>query len=175
MTTILNEVLESQLAMLCEKNIKVERNYCAKKQILGIPAELKHLFMNLVDNAAHAMPGGGRLRVSFRESYEMKTSRHGIRVNVTDTGAADIPSERSKRLLEPFLTTKLSKGAGHGLWSSKGIVQKYGGTIDFRSLHVNGTNATCFSIFIPGLAASSSIRTELEPWAQPWKVQAASF
>ena len=41
------------------------------------------------------------------------------------------------------------KGTGLGLWISKGIIQKYGGTIRFRSASVAGRNITCFQIRLP--------------------------
>jgi signal transduction histidine kinase len=111
--------------------------------------------------------------VSLRESCEAKTRRRGICVNIVDTGAG-IPPEHAKRLFEPFFTTKPVKGAGLGLWSSKGIVQKYEGVIRFRSLHLNCARTTCFSVFIPGLTTANGAEVEPKLRSQQWKVQAAS-
>lgn len=146
---ILDDVLESKLTRLRRQNIKVDRSYLASNQILGSPAELRHLFLSLVENAIDAMPEGGRLRVSLRKSCAVNTHGRGIRVNVTDTGSG-IQPEHAKWLFEPFFSTKSVKGAGLGLWSSKGIVQKYEGAIHFRSLRLSGACVTCFSVFIPG-------------------------
>jgi signal transduction histidine kinase len=57
-------------------------------------------------------------------------------------------------LFEPFFSTKEAKGTGLGLWISRGIIQKYEGTIRFRSIALAGRNATCFSVFIPTSAAT---------------------
>ncbi|MDF2435049.1 MAG: hypothetical protein JWP44_4680, partial [Mucilaginibacter sp.] len=70
---------------------------------------------------------------------------------------AGISAEHARRLFEPFFTTKAAKGTGLGLWISKGIIQKYEGTIEFRSLKLSSGNVTCFSIFIPGTV--SQVRT----------------
>jgi K+-sensing histidine kinase KdpD len=57
-------------------------------------------------------------------------------------------------LSEPrdFLSTK---GTGLGLWISKGIVQKYGGTIRLHSASLTGRNITCFQIVLPDVGAQS--------------------
>jgi signal transduction histidine kinase len=67
---------------------------------------------------------------------------------VHDTGVG-IEPEHAKKIFEPFFSTKDAKGTGLGLWISKGIIQKYGGTIRFRSMRRGERRATCFSVFIP--------------------------
>jgi signal transduction histidine kinase len=74
--------------------------------------------------------------------------REGVRVVISDTGSGIRP-EDAKQLFEPFFTTKSTKGTGLGLWISKGIVQKYHGIIQFRSLQFLGGHITAFSVFIP--------------------------
>jgi signal transduction histidine kinase len=130
--------------------------------MVGFPSELKQVFLNLVGNAIQAMPEGGRMRVRVTESRQCGRRRSGIRVSICDTGTG-IKPEDAKRLFEPFFTTKSAKGTGLGLWISKGIVQKYDGVIRFRSLRVNGRNATCFSVFLPG---SSVMQQAGEPKVQ---------
>lgn len=153
--SILDDVLELQSRPLRHHGISMDRDYRTEGRILGFPAELKQVFLNLIGNAVQAMPQGGRLRIAVYESHEEKTQRRGVRVNVCDTGSG-IEPEHAKRLFEPFFTTKSVKGTGLGLWISKGIVQKYEGTIQFRSLRLNGSRATCFSVFLPGSTAKAS-------------------
>jgi signal transduction histidine kinase len=78
--------------------------------------------------------------------------REGIRVLIADTGSGIRP-EDAKQLFEPFFTTKSTKGTGLGLWISKGIVQKYEGVIQFRSMRLLRGNITAFSVFIPKSAS----------------------
>lgn len=88
------------------------------------------------------------------QSCDRRNGREGMRVSVCDTGTGISP-EHKKRIFEPFFSTKEMKGTGLGLWISRGIVQKYDGTIGFRSMRVGNGSATTFSVFIPTAAASS--------------------
>ncbi|MGZ4830722.1 MAG: ATP-binding protein, partial [Candidatus Angelobacter sp.] len=54
-----------------------------------------------------------------------------------------------KKLFEPFYTTKQDVGTGLGLWVSREIVQKHGGSITLRSCTLPGRTGTVFSIFLP--------------------------
>ena len=150
---ILDDVLELQSRPLQMSRIILDKEYRTKGLIQGYPVELKQVFLNLIGNAIQAMPTGGRLRVRVFES-SANGRRAGIRVSISDTGIG-VPADQAKRLFEPFFTTKSTKGTGLGLWISKGIVQKYEGTLRFRSLALSDGKATCFSVFIPG---SNAIR-----------------
>jgi PAS domain S-box-containing protein len=169
---VLDDVLELQSRPLRLHGIKADRDYRTKGQIVGFPGELKQVFLNLVGNAIQAMPEGGRLRVSVHESIEPKTRRPGVRVKVSDTGTG-IQPEDARRLFEPFFTTKSVKGTGLGLWISKGILQKYEGSIRFRSLRLDGTRATCFTVFLPETGTARKDGVVIMHPTQEWKVQKA--
>ena len=169
---VLDDVLELQSRPLRLHGIKADRDYRTQGQIVGFPGELKQVFLNLVGNAIQAMPEGGRLRVSVHESIEPKTQRQGVRVKVSDTGTG-IQPEDARRLFEPFFTTKSVKGTGLGLWISKGILQKYEGSIRFRSLRLNGTRATCFTVFLPETGTARKDGVVIMHPMQDWKVQKA--
>jgi signal transduction histidine kinase len=95
-----------------------------------------------------------------------------VRVKVSDTGTG-IQPEDARRLFEPFFTTKSVKGTGLGLWISKGILQKYEGSIRFRSLRLNGTRATCFTVFLPETGTAMKDGIVMMHPMQDWKVQKA--
>jgi len=152
---VLDDVLELQKRRLLINQIAVEKEYRDDMVIMGFPAELKQVFLNIIGNAIQAMPQGGHLRISTRESDDYSSSRRGVRISVSDTGSGIQPKD-AKRLFEPFFTTKSSNGTGLGLWVTKGIIEKYQGTIRFRSLHVDDQHVTCFSVFIPGAVAGTS-------------------
>lgn len=102
----------------------------------GLKGQLQQVFINLSLNALDAMPGGGRLTI------RAEPKRGGVIVRVRDTGSG-IPSDVGRRVFEPFFTTKdPGQGTGLGLAVSYGIVQKHGGTIDFRSDAGEGTEFT---------------------------------
>jgi PAS domain S-box-containing protein len=87
-----------------------------------IAGEIRQVVANLIANAIDATPAGGKVETSVRrvDAY--------VEIAVSDTGCGI--SEISRRhLFEPFFTTKADVGTGLGLWVSKGIVEKYGGTI----------------------------------------------
>lgn len=149
---VLDDVLELQERRLQLNNISLEKDYQRCGEVLGFPAELKQVFLNLTSNAIQAMPGGGRLRVRVFDSVDRKTGRQGVRVSLCDTGSG-IKPEDAKRLFEPFFSTKAAKGTGLGLWISKGIVTKYEGTIRFRSARIGDGCSTCFTVFLPGADA----------------------
>ncbi|HPQ82051.1 MAG TPA: histidine kinase dimerization/phospho-acceptor domain-containing protein, partial [bacterium] len=69
--------------------------------IVGIPDRLQQVFLNLITNAIHAMPKGGRLEVSTRVFGQEKR----VEVLVRDTGPG-IPKEIRERIFDPFFTTK---------------------------------------------------------------------
>ena len=153
MAEILDNVLELQSRRLQLNAITVEKQYRCDGVIQGFPVELKQVFLNIIGNAVQAMPSGGRLRVRLFRSVERALGRQGIRVSVYDTGSGIRP-EHAKKIFEPFFSTKEAKGTGLGLWISRGIIQKYEGTIRFRSLRVKDCYRTCFSVFIPSVATA---------------------
>ena len=79
-----------------------------------------------------------------------------------DTGIGIRP-EDAKRLFQPFFSTKSTKGTGLGLWISKGIVQKYDGSLTCRSYRTLRGNITCFRVFLPISASSAGEGQKAEP------------
>jgi len=151
---LLDDVLKFQERELHSNQVKVSKYYSSSISVLGFPVEIRQVFMNLIGNAIQAMPGGGHLRLHVREGTDWTTGRRGIMVSVTDTGMGIRP-EDAKRLFEPFFSTKNAKGTGLGLWICKGIIQKYNGSISFRSFRFGGQRATCFQVFIPAAATQN--------------------
>jgi PAS domain S-box-containing protein len=147
-TDLLDNVIELQQRPILGNRIALERKYSSTGVVRGFPGELRQVFLNLISNAIQAMPAGGTLRLRVAEVTDRATQRRGIAISVTDTGNG-IRREDVKRLFQPFFTTKSAKGTGLGLWISKGIVQKYEGTIGFRTLHTQRGACTCFRVFLP--------------------------
>ena len=155
LSEILDNVIELQSRRFEMNRITLEKQFKTRGTIQGFPVELKQVFLNIIGNAVQAMPDGGRLRIRLVDSCDPRSGRKGVRVSVFDTGVG-ISREHSKRIFEPFFSTKEAKGTGLGLWISKGIIQKYQGTIRFRSMRFGSGNVTCFSIFIPATAEIES-------------------
>jgi PAS domain S-box-containing protein len=147
------EVLDSVLTLFAPQvrkaNIIVEKRFETTAKVRGFPGELRQVFSNLVGNAIDAMPHGGRLVLSVRESSRAdEPTRKGIRTTIIDSGQG-IPLGIKRNLFAPFYTTKGEKGTGLGLWVSRGIVEKHEGTIHVISSVSEGRNGTAFSVFLP--------------------------
>src|SRR5579871_1937399 len=146
-SVLIDEILELQVRRPEFKNIEVERRYTVPGSVRGFPVELKQVFLNLIGNAVHAMPSGGTLRLHVSR-IEPNGKPPQVCVMICDTGTGIDPAH-VKHLFDPFFTTKSVKGTGLGLWISKGIVQKYGGSIRFRSLGYRDGHVTCFQVLLP--------------------------
>jgi two-component system, NtrC family, sensor kinase len=151
-TELLNDVLELQDRVLNSTHIAVQRKYVTSAVVQGFPVELRQVFLNLVGNAIQAMPAGGNLRVYVREATDWVRQRRGTAISIIDTGIGIRP-EDSKRLFQPFFSTKSTKGTGLGLWISRGIVQKYDGNLSCRSYRTLRGCVTSFRVFLPIVAA----------------------
>lgn len=148
---ILDDVLQLQGRQLALNRITLDKKYFVDGEIRGFPVELRQVFLNLVSNAIQAMPQGGDLRIRMGTSWNDVNGRADLYVSVCDTGLG-IRAEHAKHLFEPFFTTKATKGTGLGLWISKGIIQKYDGTIRFRSIEFKGKHLTSFRVILPGVS-----------------------
>jgi signal transduction histidine kinase len=95
--------------------------------VMGRPAEINQVWMNLLDNAIHAAPESGRVGV--------RAAREGdhLVVSVSDDGHG-IPPDVAGKIFDPFFTTKdVGEGSGLGLDIVRRIVQLHNGQIDFDS------------------------------------------
>src|SRR6185437_11393300 len=158
LTELLDDVLGLQERQLQMSHIRLRKRYVVPGIVHGFPVELRQVFLNLVGNAIQAMPTGGNLRITVREGYDWQLKRRGVAVSVVDTGVGVKPQD-SRKLFEPFFSTKSTKGTGLGLWISKGIVQKYEGRISFRSIRIGAACTTCFRVFLPSRSASNFVGT----------------
>jgi len=147
---IIDDVLQLQGRQLLLNRISLDKRYLTYGEIRGFPVELRQVFLNLISNAIQAMPNGGTLRIRMGPRWNEGSGRTDLCISVCDTGLGIRP-EHAKHLFEPFFTTKSLKGTGLGLWISKGIIQKYDGTISFRSLIYNGRHMTLFRVILPGI------------------------
>ena len=135
------------------RNVDIVKRYDAPDIIHIVSSDLRQVFSNLLSNALDVMPTGGRLFIAVRHSFDWANPlRRGIRITISDSGPG-IPAELRPRIFEAFFSTKAEMGTGLGLWVSRGIVEKYGGTIRVRSVTDGASRGTFFSVFLPNTAA----------------------
>jgi signal transduction histidine kinase len=133
---------------LAGKHIHVTRRYCGGCRISGYSGELRQLLANLLVNAVDAMADGGSLQVRVAACRDWSSGSEGVRITMADNGSG-IPRNHLRQIFEPFYTTKKETGTGLGLWVSRGIVQKHGGSIRVRSRADGRATGTVFLIFLP--------------------------
>ncbi len=120
-------------------------------RVMCLEGEIRQVLNNLVRNALDAIKGPGRLLMRVSPMCHLKGGGPGVRITVADTGEG-ISDEMKGRLFELFQTTKEQTGTGLGLWVSRGIVEKHGGSIKVRSKRANvagDSSWTVFSVWLP--------------------------
>ena len=147
--TNLHDVLESVLALhegrLRGGQVTVERRYEPHRPLLCFPNELRQVASNLIGNALDALAGCTQCRLHLHVREVSTASKPGLRLTIADTGAG-MGRDTLHRLYEPFFTPKQATSTGLGLWISREILRKHGGTLRVRSKLGRGT---VFSVFLP--------------------------
>jgi PAS domain S-box-containing protein len=121
-------------------------------------ARFESALLNLVVNARHAMPDGGRVTIktsnvvlSANQVGQLPAGKY-VRTDVIDTGHG-MPPEVMARAFEPFYTTKeIGKGTGLGLSQVYGFIAQSGGDVALESCTGAGSGTTV-SIYLPGVDA----------------------
>ena len=121
-----NEFRDSRVHLVCENECRTRANLDAEK--------IRQVLVNLLQNALHASPEGGEVRLSAA------CDGRAVKFVVDDQGVG-IPAENLERIFQPFFTTK-PKGTGLGLPITHRIVREHGGRIQVKSVPGNGTRFT---------------------------------
>ena len=152
---VLDKVLEFYAHKIRYKKVSVDKRYESTAKVSAFPGELRQVFSNLLVNAMEAVAiGTGRLTLHAFDSSHWQSQAAGVRVVIADNGPGIHPDHRS-RLFKPFFTTK-EKGTGVGLWVTKRLVHKHGGSIRFRSRFHPERGGTCFAVFLPSSAQAAN-------------------
>ena len=138
----LHEGLEGTLVLLGHalKEIEVVRDFGDLPRVVCHPNRINQVFMNIVHNAAQAMPDGGSLTIRTRPEGDR------VRIRVSDTGRGIAPDDIAK-IFEPGFTTKGGRiGMGLGLAIVLQIVNRHDGEISVESEPGRGTT---FNVVLP--------------------------
>jgi signal transduction histidine kinase len=154
LSELLREVLGLTEHQIAKGQISVETDLRAGlPPTVGDANQLEQALLNIVINAWHAMPGGGRLTLRTRavpagERHHRvgRPATSGVEAIIADTGTGIAP-EHMLRIFDPFFSTKgVGKGTGLGLAISRRIVEDHHGSIDVASEVGQGTT---FTIWLP--------------------------
>jgi PAS domain S-box-containing protein len=129
------EIVASALqAVHIPGRVKVENQSQEHLRISVDQARMKRVFVNLIENAVDAMPSGGTITISTKESIGF------LEIAFADTGSG-LPEKILENLWKPLQTTK-AKGMGLGLAIVKRVVDAHGGQISVKSKTGEGTTYT---------------------------------
>ncbi|WP_052518230.1 hybrid sensor histidine kinase/response regulator [Archangium violaceum] len=136
-----HRVLDSSLRMAWNHifhRARIVKDYTAVSPVLGSEAPLGQVFLNLLVNAADAIPDGDSSTHEIRVVTRQDGPSH-VRVEIHDTGRG-IPAELRERIFEPFFTTKpVGVGTGLGLAICRRTLNEMGGEISVESEVGRGT------------------------------------
>jgi signal transduction histidine kinase len=140
--------LESTLLLarnLLKNHIEIRRDYGQIPEISGSPSQINQVFLNLITNAAQAMPERDTPNIiTLRTSIAPED--HMVLIEIQDNGSG-IPEEVLPRIFDPFYTTKpIGQGSGMGLPICFKIIQEHGGRILIDTVKDTGT---VFTILLP--------------------------
>ncbi len=124
------------------KRITIERHFGKCPPIRGVQNEIKQVLSNLISNAADAVSVGGTILVKLDCGEE--NGRTNVNLLIEDDGPG-VPDENRERIFEPFFTTKQDVGTGLGLWVSREIVERHGGSIEVTK-RKNGGRGAAFCV-----------------------------
>jgi signal transduction histidine kinase len=102
--------------------VRVDRSLLARPRVIGVCDDLVNVLINVLINAADAMPGGGTIHVGAQV-------RDTTVVLWVDDEGAGIPKEVLGKMFQPLFTTKGARGTGMGLAMARDVLVRAGGGI----------------------------------------------
>lgn len=148
---LVDSVLQISESKMRVQGIQLVEDLNGVPTMLNVDAEkLRMCFVNVVANAIQAMPDGGELHIGFHQQDGR------LIVTFRDTGVG-IDPDVARRVFEPFFTTK-REGIGLGLFLSRSIVERHGGTISIEPIQDGGHGTLVTFTFPLGAAPLGTIQ-----------------
>jgi len=159
-------VIESTLKMASNEirhRARVVKRYAEVLPVAANEGRLGQVFLNLIVNAAQAIPEGEAHRNQITITTSMDVEGRVV-TEIGDTGAGISPANL-ERMFEPFFSTKpAGVGTGLGLSICRRIVHEFGGTITVESTLGAGTT---FRVALPGSRGRPSLPANVPLLASP--------
>ena len=153
----IRDILEHTITLVGHQaslaSVTIDTNYAGQLPQAVVDANhIKQVFLNIITNAIHAMPSGGKLTIGISGTASGAANQM-LRVSFSDTGTG-MDEEKKARIFDPFFTTKQAgKGTGLGLAVAQRIVAEHGGEITVESEPDKGAT---FTITLPARSAASN-------------------
>jgi two-component system, NtrC family, sensor kinase len=148
LSILLDSVVDLLQAKQISKRAIIDKQCEEQLQMTAFQGELRQVVSNLLMNSLDAIAEGGKISLRATMSNGFQGERHCIRITISDNGKG-MSDKILGGIFQPFFTTKGSLGNGLGLWVSKQIVEKHGGSIQVRSLTNGQRQGTTFSVVLP--------------------------
>ena len=156
--TSVNVALQSALDLLRtkirEKRAIIQKECDEDVQVIAVAGELRQVFANLLVNSLDAISERGTIALRISRASTLKDSGRYVRFTIADNGTG-ISKSAKQQVFDALFTTKGAIGTGLGLWVSKQIIDKHGGTIRLRSSTDKSRRGTAFSILLPAEPAAA--------------------
>jgi signal transduction histidine kinase len=143
----MDSVLDLLQSKIKAKRANIEKRYRGNLEVKAVGGELRQVFSNLLANSLECIRESGTVILSIHGGLRAKSGARTVRITVADNGPG-IQEAIRPRIFEALFTTKEDTGTGLGLWVSKQIVEKHGGTIRFRSRTTGVKTGTVFSVVL---------------------------
>jgi signal transduction histidine kinase len=153
---VTREVFDFYSSRAAISHVRLHVNIKTEEKAFGNAGELRQVLSNLLANSLDACKGGDVICVRVRAALSPRDpTQRGVRISVADNGCGIHP-EYMERIFEPFFTTKKDTGTGLGLWVSRELIEKRGGSLNAHSSVRGRRSGTVFSLFLPGSAPSDN-------------------
>ena len=144
-TELVKRVVRTYAHKIREKHLQLEVKVRAQQRVTIASDPLGQVLSNLLGNAIDASAPNGKLviRARIRKLHHQQTPH--LVVTIADNGSG-IPPELQEKVFEPFFTNKQDIGKGLGLWVSRDMVRRLGGSLRLKSRVGQGT---AFTVSLP--------------------------
>lgn len=133
----INSIITETLSLIrFNEGVKIAKDLGEKISIKGVYEDIERIFINLFENANHAMPDGGQLNIKTYEKAE-EDQPNKVIIEISDTGMG-ISKNNLERIFDPFFSSR-HEGTGLGLSISYRIIKEHGGDISLKSEIEKGT------------------------------------
>ena len=152
LNNLITDAIEINSVSFDNRKISVETNLQSIPNVLIDINDIRHIIMNLLGNACHALIASNEKKIIVRTGME----NNHVYARITDTGCG-IAANKLQKIFSPFYTEKGEfaesdspfsevKGMGIGLYASKNIATDHGGDITVESRVDNGST---FTLWLP--------------------------
>jgi len=117
--------------------VEIERQFGEIPEVECAPSKINQVFMNIINNAAQAIEGEGKITITTSRS-----GSQGVAVCISDNGCG-MSDEIQQKIFDPFFTTKeVGEGTGLGMSIAYKIIKSHGGEIVIDSKPGKGSSFT---------------------------------